>query len=256
MRILRISEQPFRTVPYYASGRGETITKTLPMYFAYVDKLPSGVDAIVATSDLQGREFDSSRNRLLGEAVVDLLLDMQEKGEIPSVSLLLSSGDLYDSVEMKKMGATGDVTSVLNAFATSFPSFVGVHGNHDMITKAEVKREVNIVDGSAIRTTGLRVGGVCGISGKPRKNQRKDHDDFIAHLKRVTDKSPDIILLHQSPLGDSEDQTGNLQTREHFESHGNALVISGHCHWEDHLALIGKNQVLNTDNKVFVLVNA
>ncbi|GEM_PF-2315828 len=52
----------------------------LPVHHAQVDQLPSGVDAIIVTADLQGRElFQEAMGeplRLLGEVVPQRLIEM------------------------------------------------------------------------------------------------------------------------------------------------------------------------------------
>ncbi len=254
MRIIKISETPFHEFPYRSSGRNETRNCILPFYFAYVDKLPNGIKAIVATSDLQGREQDHEGNRLLGEAVSEELILLQELNLIPKVDLIISVGDLYDRPELNKLGATGDVTSVLNSFSDRFPNVVAVHGNHDMVMHEYLNPNIEILDGTDTNVSGLSIGGVCGISGRNGRNQRKSPDVFSRYLNKIINRNNDLILLHQSPRGDLEDQKGDTATREILAKNGSSLLISGHCHWDNHISNIGGNQVLNVDSKVFVIV--
>ena len=126
MNILKIEDNPFHEVNFKSSGpRGAVRYRVLPFYKVKVEKLPKGVTSIVATSDLQGREA-GDENRLLGEAVAEELMILQELGEIPKIELVILAGDLYDYPDCRKKGGTGDVTSVWNAFAKDFGAVVGV----------------------------------------------------------------------------------------------------------------------------------
>lgn len=251
MKIIEIEDEPFHFLPYKSSGRGLTRNCNLPFYFAYVDHLPGGISSIVATSDLQGRK--GNNNRLLGEALSEELILMQELCMIPNINLALSSGDLYDRPELNKLGATGDVTSALNALSLCSPQLIAVHGNHDTVNDSKLNINITIIDGNSERFSGLSIGGVSGIIGKQGRNQRKSKDDYLKYLKKVTNRNNDIILLHQSPQGNLDEQIGEISIRNHFESHGDSLIISGHSYWKNHISEIGKNQILNVDSKVVIL---
>lgn len=109
-----------------------------------------GITSIVALSDLQGRET-GQRNRLIGEQVVDELIALQELGMISDIDLVILAGDLYDYPDCRKLGGTGDVTNVLNAFANKFEKTFGVLGNHDKVTEDKLLPNVSILDGNVIK---------------------------------------------------------------------------------------------------------
>ena len=73
--MLSITTEPILEIPFLNAGRGPGgfYVDRLPVLVAAVDRLPDGVDAIVATGDLQGRErFEESKGgppRLLGEVL-------------------------------------------------------------------------------------------------------------------------------------------------------------------------------------------
>lgn len=253
MRILTIDSTPFHELAYRSSGRGETRYNSLPFYLAKVDHLPDGVGAIVALADLQGRENDPDANRLLGVAVAEELSILEELGLVPRISLILSAGDLYDRPELNKLGATGDVTDVLNAFAAKFPVVVAVNGNHDCVNVDGLSANVQILDGASINVEGLSVGGVSGITGKEPRHQRKSPDNFRKALKSAMSKSPTVTMMHQTPKGVADGQIGDTDTADYLKKFGKSLVVAGHCYWENPLCEIGANQILNVDSKVVVL---
>ena len=133
MKIISIEEKPFHKIRFITAGpKGKVRKRDLPFYRVFVDSLPKGMSSFIATSDLQGRESGRG-NRLLGEVVAEELSFLQEKKEVKSIDLVLLAGDLYEYPDCHKLGSTGDVTPVYNAFADKFKSVVGVHGNHDTI---------------------------------------------------------------------------------------------------------------------------
>ena len=254
MKFITVSDQPFRQLAYRTSGgrHGEK-TVWLPFYRATVDKLPKGMPSIVITSDLQGREIDRQANRLVGEAVAEELASLVEQKEIPPISLIALAGDLYDYPEPGKRGGSGDVTSVWNAFASEFETVVGVHGNHDMVDESLLRENTHVLDGNVININGLSIGGVSGIIGNERKNQRKSEENFMRALSPVTKRKPDLMLMHTGPDDPLHEQRGDAIIREHIESNQNLLVAFGHCYWEKPFISIGSNQVLNADSKLYVI---
>ena len=81
MRITSIQPELIREIPFLNAGRGPGgfYRDTLPVHHGFVDELPEGMSAIIATADLQGREtFESSGGkpiRLLGEVLPTLLAE-------------------------------------------------------------------------------------------------------------------------------------------------------------------------------------
>jgi len=239
---------------YRSSGTGGAIRIVqLPFYKAKVDMLPNGVECIVATSDLQGREI-GEENRLVGEAVAEELKLLAEIDEIPAIASILLAGDLYDYPDLRKVGGTGDVTPVWNAFARISPIVVGVHGNHDKVREADMVSNTYVLDGEIRKILGLRIGGISGIIGREDRNQRKSERNFEKILKNALTESTQVMLMHQGPDDPINDQMGNAMIREYMESKkGSALVVFGHCHWDTPIIDVGNNQVLNVDNRVVVL---
>ncbi len=254
MVILDIEQQPFYEIAYKSSGaRGQVRQCLLPFQRVFVDQLPDGVSSIAVTSDLQGRE-QGDRNRLLGEIVSEELSLLSELGDISAVSGVLLAGDLYDYPECHKLGGSGDVTSVWNAFATDFDEVVGVHGNHDTVDELLITPEVTILDGAVSSHMGITIGGVSGIIGRADRNQRKSVSEFSDCLKKVLKKNPDLIALHQGPDDPATGRIGSSLVRELLEKNGSSIVIFGHCPWEAPYAEIGDHQVLNVDGRVMLLV--
>lgn len=257
MRILSVDQTPFYTLDYRCSGpRGKRIIEqVLPFYKAKVDWLPDGVDSIVLTSDLQGREKDP-RNRLLGVRVVDELSMLIENKRMPEPSLVLLAGDLFDYPEMNKRSGCGEVIEVWQAFSERFDRVLGVHGNHDFIRNPkELPGNATVVDGHIESFEGLRIGGLSGIVGKPTKNQRRAADDFYPALDRLTLRNPDLIILHQGPDDPADgNRRGDSAVREQLESGFSGLTVFGHCYWPEPFVMpLGEGQIVNVDSRVIIL---
>ena len=253
MKILAVENKPFHELLYRTTGdKGQESFITLPFYKVKVDVMPKGVKTFIATSDLQGREQNKESNQLVGEALAEELSLLQELGEMSNIDLILLAGDLYDYPECGKRGGSGLVTSVWNAFSDRFKQVIGVHGNHDIVEDELLNSNVNIIDGNTINYEELMLGGVGGIIGRPDRNQRKTEEHFTKALKSVTKQQPDITLLPQGPDDPLNKQLGQAFIREHFEKNGEGIVIFGHCHWSVPFIEIGKNQVLNVDNRLYL----
>lgn len=257
MKFIEVSEDPFHELRYRSSGRGgEVRNVVLPFYKAIVDELPKGVSSFVITSDLQGREQNKKNNRLVGEAVAEELSLLSELGEIPSIDFIALAGDLYDHPELHKLGGTGDVTKVWNAFAKAFPLVVGVHGNHDIVQESEMASNAIVLDANSTNCLGVRIGGVSGIVGRSDKNQRKSQQEFMSALTKVTRGINDLILLHQGPEDSKNEQRGDPEITDHLLSKGVGIVAFGHCHWGKPFIALGKNQVLNVNNRLYLVTTA
>jgi len=254
VNILNIEVQPFYEMAYISSGRRGTVRHCrLPFYKVYVDALPDGVSAIAVTSDMQGRE-GGKKNRLLGEVVSEELRLLADVGDIPHMNGVLLAGDLYDYPDCHKLGGSGDVTDVWNAFGKDFEHVIGVHGNHDMVDDALLSDSVTVLDGNAVDAMGLTIAGVSGIIGSVNRNQRKTEEDFMKMLHSVLAKKTDMILLHQGPDDPETGRIGEPLVREALEHKGSGIVIFGHCQWEDPYVEIGEHQVLNVDGRVMLFV--
>ncbi len=225
---------------------------TLPFYKVRVDLLPPGVTSFVATSDLQGRKINKDLNRLVGEAIAEELLFLQDFGEVPKIDFVILAGDLYDYPDCRKLGGTGDVTSVWNSFAKAFDFVVGVNGNHDIVLDKELENNAIILDGDLKNIKGIQIGGISGIIGNTDRNQRKTHLEFDKSLQRVVTRKTDIIIMHQGPDDLHNGQPGEPLIREYLEDKGSSIVIFGHCHWSKAFIEIGNNQALNVDNRLYL----
>lgn len=256
IKILEIDETPFHELYYRNSGpKGSVQIQTLPFYKVHVEGLPSHISSIVITADLQGRELNETTNRLAGEAVAEELSLLQDLSQIPPIDLIVLAGDLYDYPEIGKLGGTGNVTSVWIKFAELFPYVIGVNGNHDIISYEEMPQNTHILDGDQKTLNGLKIGGVSGIIGRPDKHQRKTETDFIKSIKSATRKNSDILVLHQGPDDPANDQIGEPLIRKQLKQTDTSLVIFGHCHWQIPFIENESQQLLNVDNRVFILTN-
>lgn len=214
-----------------------------------VEGLPDGVDSIVATADLQGR--DRPGGCLLGQWVAEELEAMAELRIIPPPSAILLAGDFFDHLECSKRGSSGEVGPVWCAFADRFPEVVGVHGNHDILEA--VPEGTAVLDGQVEEVAGLRIGGICGIMGRTTKPQRRDRTEYLSLYEKILDQDPQIILSHCGPDDPISGRIGEPDVRELLERAGNSLVIFGHSHWQEPIAEFGGNQVLCVDARVAIL---
>ena len=140
MKIIDFSATLLKEIKYLNAGSGRSgfYEERLPIHHARVDALPVGLDAVVVTADLQGRErFQESPGgppRLLGEALPLRLVQeiLPEVGiHDPSRVAVWLAGDFYTVPALDKRGGTGDVSAVWRAFGDEFAWVAGVAGNHD-----------------------------------------------------------------------------------------------------------------------------
>jgi len=259
-RITHIESEPCYELPHRTSGpKGSPLRNYLPFHRAYASGLPSHVNAVVFTSDLQGRE-DGGRNRLLGAPVAEALVALSQQGAIPAPDAVFLCGDLYDYPDCRKRGGTGPVDEVFQAFSVMTRCVVGVLGNHDQIARPDaLPGNTTILDGDLVDVlSGLRVGGVSGIAGNPNRNQRRTEDDFVAALEAVTDQSADILLLHQGPTDPGQSRRrGDPGVALSLETGFQGLTVFGHTRWDwPWLIGLGEGQALNVDGRVVVVLPA
>lgn len=265
MRISNLDPEPFYTIPFLnAARRGGVVAETLAFLRGRVDALPDGVEALLATSDLQGvapHPKFGGEAALLGEVVAEIYAKLADEGTVAAVENtgVLLAGDYYSAPGGDKRGASGDVRDVWLAFASEYRWVVGVAGNHDRFgTERERRRfenepDLHLLDSDVVDLDGLRVGGVGLIPGNPEKEGRRDEEEFYAAIDMVIDENPDVLLLHQGPRG-RRDQRGDVYVRDLLQTGISSLTICGHSHWDDPLAEIqGGPQVLNVDARVVVL---
>jgi Icc-related predicted phosphoesterase len=238
-----------------ARGGGSTI-ETLEIKRARAIGLPDTLDAIVATSDLQGIVPDprTCEAMLLGVAVAEALEELAFDGVLPPADRIgvVLAGDLYSVPTADKRGGFGDVAGVWSAFAKRFAWVVGVAGNHDEVTTVKRTDRVHLLDAEVVALSGLRVGGVGLIAGNPAKHGRREEDEQLARIARVA--SVDLLILHECPNGDGNRQEGHPAIRAIIDEHATPLTICGHFHWESPLSCHPGGQILNVDSRVMVLM--
>jgi hypothetical protein len=111
LRIDKIDALPFESIQYYTipSGEIEAEIFSLPIYSGIINNLPTAIDAIIVTSDLQGVVKVKEEILLLGEYLADNLktiLDLYFSKIKKEKVLVLLCGDLYTS--LIKRGDSGD----------------------------------------------------------------------------------------------------------------------------------------------------
>ncbi|PCC74465.1 Calcineurin-like phosphoesterase [Nannocystis exedens] len=267
VRIVQIDREPLHVLAYLdAAPRGGSQTRELPLLRARVDELPAQLDALLVTSDLQGRAALNEAGgalRLLGEALAEEYATLAELDAVPDPAFtgVVLAGDLYAAPAADRLGATGDVRDVWRAFAARFRWVAGVAGNHDLFGKptdqARFAREpgVHLLDGREVELDDLRIAGVGGICGRSGKPNRRPPDEFVAAVRRLLPARPHLLVLHEGPDAGPR-RFGNPDVRDAVDGR-DTLVICGHSHWHDPLAeLPGRTQVLNVDARAVLLERA
>lgn len=274
MRILSLNSELLLEIPFLNAGRaaGNFYEDRLPVHLGFVDKLPEGIEAIIATADLQGRERFQDRKsdgplRLLGEALAERLeIELLPRFDLPSPREMgvLLAGDFYTVPALDKRGGTGDVTAVWEAFADRFAFVAGVPGNHDTFGSSLAppkhlanRRTVHYLDGDIADVYSLTVAGIGGIIGSPNKPHRRTDDDYLHLLRGLLDFQPDVLISHDGPDGPMSGCRGSSLVREVIETSRPTLVVRGHAHWIEPLVeLPNGTQVLNVDARMVVLREA
>lgn len=267
MRVLSIKPEPIAELPFLNAGRGPGgfYEDRLPIVEAVVDRLPEGVNAIVATADLQGRErFEDSPNgvpRLLGEGLPSrLAVEILPRLGLDTRSIgILLAGDLYTVPALDRRGGSGDVRAVWEAFGDAFSWVVGVAGNHDTFgteptASPRFPRHLHYLDNDRVKIGGLKIAGLGGIIGNPRRPRRRSDDQYAECLEGLLRNRTDILITHDGPNDPVGRHRGSPRIREIVERLQPSLVVRGHAHWREPLArLSGGVQVLNVDARVVVL---
>jgi hypothetical protein len=269
MRILSVEHSPPSwNLPYRnAAPRGGSIGTALPILRGTVSALPGELLGLLVTSDLQGVAPLPSQDgalALLGEVLAEHLAELAERGELPPLGRIgvLLAGDLYSAPGGDQRGATGDVRRVWQAFSERFRWVAGVAGNHDLFGTARERERfttlpgVHLLDGTAAELDGLRIGGVSGIIGNPKKPGRRDEPTFFELLERALFCRPELLLLHEGPDVPRTRRPGTASIRELIEvARRDLLVICGHSHWHEPLAQLDSGcQVLNVDARAVLLL--
>ena len=271
MRILDLEPQPFHELAYCgAAVTGGPEERHLPILRAKVDALPEQLDAILAAADLQGLEKPKAgnrepRERLLGEALADEILALSAAGAIPRADRIgvLLGGDLACRPAAERRGGYRDVMPVWKAFSR-FRWLAGVAGNHDTLGPSPREFDTflkvapaHLLDADDITLDGLKVSGLGGVVGNPRKPFRRHETEFIATLRLLLDRKPDVLLLHESPGMPGWPEKGNQTVGEALAGAKNLVVICGHIRWKSPLAdLAGGLQILNVDERAVLLISS
>lgn len=244
---LTLEPQPFHALGHRSAAGGGA----LPFFRGALRGLPALETgrALVAASDLQGREAQGPR--LLGEATAETLAALEARGAIPKIGLCLLGGDLYADDEASRMGASGDVACVLNAFAALAPT-AAVLGNHDRAEAAALDARIRLLDGDAARFGALTIGGVSGIIGRAGKPMRRPAPLYQDALAAAASQAH-ILLTHQGPDLPSRGEIGSAEIRDWLAWRGSGLHLFGHARWREPAAEIGAWTALNIEGRVFVL---
>ena len=267
MNIKSILSEPYLEIPFLNAGRGQGgyYVDQLLVHAGFVDELPEGLDAIIATADLQGRErFEESpagAPRLLGEALPKRLADeiLPELNCDPLKTGAILAVDFYTVPALDQRGGSGDVTKVWEAFGREFRWVAGVAGNHDTFGEAlHPTRATNgnrhYLDGRRVDLDELAIAGLGGIIGNPRKPHRRTDEDYVDALIDLSDPPPDILITHDGPTGPQTGQRGSPRVTYVLNELRPPLVVRGHAHWDTPVVeLAGGTQVLNVDCRVAIL---
>jgi len=270
MKIITIDSSPFDSITY-ARVKGQNLgveRAELPFYFISVDRLPQGLSAIIATSDLQGIEITSEegniakvKERYLGHAVIEKCVSVLQKLGISSKKTgVLLAGDFHSDTSLKKRGGYGDVRDVWMAFHEQFKWVAGVAGNHDVFgSPKELKafrqlRKLHLLNGDSVVVDGIRVSGVSGVIGKISKPWRHKERDHLALIDQASKDSPRFLLLHEGPDLPEYGLTGNSVIRKHLERCKPTTVICGHRNWPGNSVQSLNNgmKIINIEGKVIV----
>lgn len=255
IRITEFEETPFHSLRYRTSGRkGRVLDRTLPFHRAKATGLGLEERCLVLTADLQGREA-SPKNRLLGEAVAEELQLLVELSEIPAVDTAILAGDLFEYDDCRKRGGTGDVSAVWQAFAQVANAVVGVNGNHDVFSGVPGSTDgITLLDGNTTSKGSIRIAGVSGIIGDPKRHQRRWESEYLSVLESTLQRHPELLILHQGPDDPVNQRLGSSGVRSLLVSGYPALTVFGHTHWDAPIIVnVGAGQAVNVDGRVLVV---
>ncbi|WP_420538515.1 metallophosphoesterase family protein [Marinobacter subterrani] len=169
---------------------------------------------------------------------------------------ILVCGDLYDYPDCRKPGGTGSVETVFLSLSEVSEEVIAVLGNHDtLVSNTQLPSKIKVLDGQVVKANfGLRIGGLGGIIGNPKRHNRRDEDTFIRHMELCTRKRPHILMLHQGPEDKVRGRVGSHSITQSLEKGFSGLTLFGHTHWPDcPLIEIGDGQGLNIDARVVVI---
>lgn len=260
MQISQLDTHSFHVLPYVA-GLDCSSKQSLPFHRARIRGLPDALDAIIATSDLQGIGALAPQSKcavLLGELLAFEIARLRNRGTLPNRdrTALVLAGDLHPRADEM------DVTQIWLALGEECRWVAGVAGNHDLLNScatADAARKVLhppdfcFLDGDVASIDGLTIGGmsgaVCGHGIWAREER-----DFAALLSQLASHSPDLLVSHDGPNVAGTDLAGWPCLRRALENAPPTLLIRGHDHWQSPFAYLSNGtQVLNAESRVVVL---
>lgn len=270
VHIESIEPSPFHVFEHFAAASGGGVTShPVQLYRGKAHGLPESLDALVLAADLQGMAPVPSLGgewRLAGEALAEHLAEIAERGVVPPLSRtgVVLAGDMFSAPTADRRGASGDVRSVWRAFAARFRWVAGAAGNHDTFGETPedeaafaAEPRTHLLDGRSVLLDGLRIAGVGGTIGDPRKLGRRDEREFLRSMRHVLAERPDMLVMHHGPDAQRGKLRGHEKIRRALDGSGQLLVVCGHVYWPTPLADVrGGAQVLNVDGRVVVLARA
>jgi 3',5'-cyclic-AMP phosphodiesterase len=264
MHIIELLEKPIHRIQFLNAAKGGGVeSQALPILKGLIDALPTGVEALLIASDVQGvvKNWQLGANRLLGIELAEVYRNLSAQNLVPdpAVTGVILAGDLYASPAGDKRGASGDVREVWRAFAQDFRWVVGVAGNHDRFGTATEQQEleslpsVHLLDYGLTEVDSLRIGGISNIIGDPAKPGRRDEQEFLTGLQLVLEAQPTMVVLHQGPQA-GEGFPGCELVEYYISKAAPPLTICGHVHWSKPLFQGDRStQILNVDSRAIVL---
>jgi Icc protein len=264
VHVIRIEEKSISQVSYRAARSGGGVEeRELPILRGQVDSLPAGLEALVVTSGLQGIAMDDDAEVLLGVAAARAIATLSDNGAIPPRARtgVLLAGDLFSAPKPDERAASGDVRPVWLAFRRFFRWVAGVTGTRDLYGESPrdegafaTSAGVRILDGDIVTIDGLKVGGIAGLVGDPKKPRRKSPREFAQTVRKMKVQEMDVLVLHGGPDVPAEKLVGSSDVRLALDGIGPRLVVCGHAYWPKCTAEIrGGAQVLNVDSRAVVL---
>jgi len=270
MKVTGIDADPFDALRYArVKERNQGVEQVdLPFYNAYVDRLPAGLSAFIATSDLQGVAVEAADTAdakasdcYLGHAVAEKCVEILGRYGIASQKTgVLLAGDFHSDISLQKRGGFGDVRDVWIAFRSHFKWVVGVAGNHDTFGDHATfsafcsTHGCHLLNGSTAVVDGIRFSGVSGVIGNPNKPWRHRETEHMQLFDQAIKSSPRFLILHEGPSIQEHGLPGNDRIRVHLENQKPTFVICGHRHWPGNAihSLSNGMQVISTEGKVIV----
>jgi 3',5'-cyclic-AMP phosphodiesterase len=240
-------------IAYRSSGSSAPRDLTLQIHTVRYRSHCKNAPTFLATADLQGRET-GAQNRLIGELLAEEILILQELQELPAFELCVLCGDFYDYPDLRKLGGTGDVTSVLNALSQTAAQTFAVLGNHDEVNPDDLQANITVLDGDVVHTSTFTIGGVSGIIGSSSRNNRKTESDFLAAVDHCSTSRTNLLLLHQGPKGKADEARGLDLINSRLLKRSDLLVLFGHCHWPFPFQTEGRNLFCNVDARVLAFI--